>query len=178
VDWAIAQCKLGYAARVTYFKHFAERLLIANGTPHRLEKRWYYRFLKWNTEIRILKSTFIDYKRANGASTENINIFFDRLDDPVLAAIPPEHFYNADEFGLLQGVGDNSLRIGEVYQKQVRVKDAHNLQWITIIECTFAIGGTCPSLVIFSGKHVQQQWFPNENDIRWNIWYFTTSFSG
>jgi hypothetical protein len=115
VDWAIAKCKLGYAARVTYFKHFAKRLLIANGTPHRLGKRWYYRFLKRNTEVRTLKSTLIDYKRANGASTENINIFFDRLDDPVLAAIPPEHFYNADEFGLFQGVEDNSLRIGEVY---------------------------------------------------------------
>jgi hypothetical protein len=81
MDWAIAQCKLGYAARVTCFKHFAERLLIANGTPHRLGKRWYYRFLKRNIEIRTLKRTFIDYKRANGASTENINIFFDRLDN-------------------------------------------------------------------------------------------------
>jgi hypothetical protein len=84
--------------------------------------------LKRNTEVRILKSIFIDYKRANGALTENINIFFNRLDNPVLAAIPPEHFYNANEFGLFQGVGDNSLRIGEVYQKQVRIKDAHNLQ--------------------------------------------------
>jgi hypothetical protein len=84
--------------------------------------------LKRNTEVRTLKSIFIDYKRANGASTENINIFFDRLDDPVLAAIPPEHFYNADKFGLFQGVEDNSLRIEEAYQKQVKVKNAHNLQ--------------------------------------------------
>jgi hypothetical protein len=112
--------------------------------------------LKRNTEVRTLKSTLIDYKRENGASTENINIFFDRLDDPVLAAILPEHFYNADEFGFFQGVGDNSLRIGEAYRKQIRVKDAHNLQWITIIECTSATEGTCLSLVIFSGKHVQQ----------------------
>jgi hypothetical protein len=134
--------------------------------------------LKRNTKVRTLKSIFIDYKRANNASTENINIFFDRLDDPVLAAIPPEHFYNANEFGFFQKVGDNSLRIEKAYQKQIKVKNAHNLQWITIIECTFAIGGTCPSLVIFSGKHVQQQWFPNENNILWNTWYFTTFFSG
>jgi hypothetical protein len=65
--------------------------------------------LKRNTEVRILKSTLIDYKRANNASTENINISFNRLDDPVLAAIPPEHFYNADEVGLFQGVENNSL---------------------------------------------------------------------
>jgi hypothetical protein len=83
--------------------------------------------LKLNTEVRTLKSTLIDYKRANGASTENINNVFDRLDDPVLAAIPPEHFYNADEFGLFQKMGNNSLRIKEAYRKQVRIKDAHNL---------------------------------------------------
>jgi hypothetical protein len=71
--------------------------------------------LKRNTEVRILKSTFIDYKRANNASTENMNIFFDRLNNPILAAIPSEHFYNADKFGLFQEMGDNSLRIGEVY---------------------------------------------------------------
>jgi hypothetical protein len=41
--------------------------------------------LKPNTEVRTLKSTLIDYKRANGALTENINIFFDWLNDPVLA---------------------------------------------------------------------------------------------
>jgi hypothetical protein len=128
VNCAIAQCKLGYAARVTYFKHFAERLLIVNRTPHRLEKRWHYRFLKRNTEVRTLKSTLIDYKRANGALTENINIFFNRLDDSILAAIPPEHFYNADEFGLFQEVEDNSLRIKKAYRKQVKVKNAHNLQ--------------------------------------------------
>jgi hypothetical protein len=45
-----------------------------------------------------------------------------------LAAIPPEHFYNADEFGLFQGIEDNSLRIKEAYRKQVKVKNAHNLQ--------------------------------------------------
>jgi hypothetical protein len=84
--------------------------------------------LKRNTELRTLKSTFIDYKRANNASTENINIFFERLDDPVLAAIPPKHFYNANEFGLFQEMGDNSLRIGEAYQKQIKIKNAHDLQ--------------------------------------------------
>jgi hypothetical protein len=89
--------------------------------------------LERNTEVRILKSTLIDYKRANGASTENIDILFDRLDDPIIAAIPLEHFYNANEFGLFQGVEDNSLRIGEAYRKQIKVKNAHNLQWITII---------------------------------------------
>jgi hypothetical protein len=50
------------------------------------------------------------------------------LDDPVLAAIPPEHFYNADEFRLFQEVKNNSLRIGEAYQKQIKIKNAHNLQ--------------------------------------------------
>jgi hypothetical protein len=178
VDWAIVQSRLGYAARITYFKHFAEQLLMANGTPQSLEKQWYYRFLNRNSGVRTLKSSLIDYKRANGASAENINIFFDRLDDPALESIPKENYHNADEFGLFQGAGDNGLRVGEAYRKQVMVKDAHNLQWITIIECTSASGSSCPPLVIFFGKHVQQQWFPNGTDTRWNSWYFTTSLTG
>jgi hypothetical protein len=56
--------------------------------------------------------------------------------------------------------------VGDAYRKQIAVKDAHNLQWITIIECIFAAGTMLPPLVIFAGKYVQQQWFPNDTDNR------------
>jgi hypothetical protein len=36
----------------------------------------------------------------------------------------------------------------------------------------------CPPLVIFAGKHVQQQWFPDSRDSQWDDWYFTTSLTG
>jgi hypothetical protein len=70
------------------------------------------------------------------------------------------------------------LRVGEAYRKQTTVKNAHNLQWITIIECTRADGVVCPPLMIFAGKHVQQQWFPDSRDSRWDDWYFTTLPTG
>jgi hypothetical protein len=99
VDWAVIQERLGYASRVTYFQQFAERLLAIEGVPQYLGKCWYRRFLSRNPFVRTLRSKLLDYKRANGALVENINIFFDRLDDPALAGIPITNFYNANEFG-------------------------------------------------------------------------------
>jgi hypothetical protein len=68
--------------------------------------------------------------------------------------------------------------VGDAYRKQIAVKDAYNLQWITIIKCTSAAGTMLPSLVIFAGKYVQQQWFPDDTDNRWASWYFITSLTG
>jgi hypothetical protein len=107
--------------------------------------------------VRILRSKLLDYKRANGASIENINIFFDRLDDPAFAGIFITTFYNANEFRLFQKLKNNGLRVGKVYRKQITTKDAHNFQWIIIIECIRANKIVCPLLMIFAGKHVQQQ---------------------
>jgi hypothetical protein len=97
------------------------------------------------------------FPETNGASVENINIFFDRLDDPALAGISITNFYNADEFGLFKGLGNNGLRVGKAYRKQITVKNAHDLQWITIIKCTRADEVVYPPLMSFAGKHVQQQ---------------------
>jgi hypothetical protein len=155
VNWAIIQKRLGYAPRVTYFQQFAERFFAIEKVPQQLGKCWYRRFLSRNPFVRILRSKLLDYKRANDALIENINIFFDRLDDPALAGIPITNFYNANEFGLFQRLGDNGLRVRKAYRKQITVKDAHNLQWIIIIECIRANGAVYPPLVIFAEKHVQ-----------------------
>jgi hypothetical protein len=48
-----------------------------------------------NPSVRTLRSKLFDYKRVNGASVENINIFFDRLDDPAFAGISLTNFYDA-----------------------------------------------------------------------------------
>jgi hypothetical protein len=68
--------------------------------------------------------------------------------------------------------------VGDAYRKQIAVKDAHNLQWITIIKCTSAADTVLPPLIIFAGKYVQQQWFPDDTDDRWASWYFITSPTG
>jgi hypothetical protein len=40
------------------------------------------------------------------------------------------------------------LRVGAAYRKQIIIKDAHNLQWINIIECIRADGAIYSSLMI------------------------------
>jgi hypothetical protein len=95
VDWAIIQGRLDYALRAIYFQQFAERLLAIEKVPQQFGKCWYRRFLSRNPFVRTLRSKLLDYKRANGASVENINIFFDWLDNPAFADIPITNFYNA-----------------------------------------------------------------------------------
>jgi hypothetical protein len=48
---------------------------------------------------------------------------------------------------------------------------------VSIIECISAGGQTLPPLVIFAGKHVQQQWFPDAEE-RYADWYFGASPKG
>lgn len=177
-DWAIVQGRLGHAPRLTYFKTFAQGILNTNGARQALGRNWYARFLKRNPNVKSIRSTMIDYKRANGVTPENINIFFDRLDDPALAPIPPRFWYNADEMGVFQGHGDNGLVVGEAYRKRILVKDPTNLTWITMLECTCADGSILPPLIIFAGSSVQQQWFPDDDDDRYRNWHFTTSTNG
>ena len=67
----------------------------------------------------------IDYRRLNGATTATGNVLFDRLDLKEIRGIFPCNRYNADEFGLMEGMGDNAFVLGEVFRKFILSKDAY-----------------------------------------------------
>jgi hypothetical protein len=58
--------------------------------------------------------------------------------------------------GLMMGVGNNGIVVGEVYRKFMLSKDAGTRKWVSILECCFATGRVIPLLVIFAGKYIQQ----------------------
>ena len=120
----------------------------------------------------------IDYRRLNGATTATGNVLFDRLDLKEIRGIFPCNRYNADEFGLMEGMGNNAFVLGEAFRKFILSKDAHKRRWITIIACVSATGQSLPPLIIFSGANVQQQWFPDTEDQPYEDWYFTISSNG
>ncbi|RYP57149.1 hypothetical protein DL771_011509 [Monosporascus sp. 5C6A] len=154
-NWVIVQGHLGYAPPHSRFRLYAQRLLINNGSPERLGKGWVARFLRRYPEIRTLKGTTIDYRRLNSASPASTNVLFDRFALPEVKAIKWRHRFNADEIGVMEGMGENALVLGEALRKAIFLKDAFKREWITIIACVSADGRSLLPFVIFSGVNVQ-----------------------
>lgn len=135
------------------------------------------RFLKRYPEVRTIKGVAIDYKRLNGATPETCEALFSRLTYPEIKRIIERNRVNMDEIGVMEGMGENSLVLGEALRKTVLLKDAHKREWISIVVCVTADGRALPPLIIFSGANVQQQWF-DEKGYEYDDWYFTTSPNG
>ncbi|KAI1365901.1 hypothetical protein F5Y08DRAFT_338301 [Xylaria arbuscula] len=73
---------------------------------------------------------------------------------------PIELWYDADEMGVDQGVGDDHFIICEVATRLVLKKDIEKCEWITVLKYISADGHALPLLVVLKGKDVQHQWFP------------------
>lgn len=174
VRWVKLQTKLGYAPPHSRFRLFAMRLSQASGGPQTLGTHWVRRFLRRYPELKTLQSVRYDWRRSNAACSVNIVEFFDRLDDPLMSAIPPAHTYNADEIGMMVGIGDAPLVIGPSELKEVLINDPLNRDSVTIVECVSGDDRALFPLVIFGGKNVQQQWFNDEmfNDDDLKQWKF------
>ncbi|KAK8036740.1 hypothetical protein PG994_015237 [Apiospora phragmitis] len=138
--WAIGQARLGFAPALVKFRSMAQRMLNASGTSHQLGQRWHTRFLARNEDIKTTRSRIINYNRVNGATVANINVFFDRLDAPELANIPPERHYNTDEMGIGQGVGGDHWVVAEATSHIALKKDVEKGEWITALDPGFGCG--------------------------------------
>ncbi|KAI0531940.1 hypothetical protein GGR58DRAFT_207443 [Xylaria digitata] len=90
----------------------------AAGSDKSLSTRWHTRFLARNEAVKSVRSKAIGYTHVNGATAVNINLFLDRLEAPEIATIPPEGFFNADEMGMGQGVGDDHFVITDASLRQ------------------------------------------------------------
>jgi hypothetical protein len=73
------------------------------------------------------------------------------------------------------GIINNGIIIKNLDCKFLQLKDGRNRKYVFIIECISAGGQILPPLVIFAGKHVQQQWFPDAEKERYTDCYFEAS---
>jgi hypothetical protein len=177
VDWILTQGALGVPPTHAQIRHLVQRTLLNNGDSRPLGKHWMEGFFARNPQIRTLRGKSMDSRRVNGASTENIKAFFRLLDIPKVKAIRPCNRWNMDETGIMQGHRGNGLVVGRASRRQILVKSAGNREWVTIIESVSATGASLPPLVIFRGKHVQQQWFPSDLE-EYESWTFHSSSNG
>ncbi|KAK7928879.1 transposase [Apiospora marii] len=82
-----------------------------------------------------------------------------------------------DEHGILEGQGGNGLVVGSSELRPIQQKQPGSRRWTTILECVSALGRAIPPLVIYKGKSVQEQWFPQELG-EFKGWKFDASNKG
>ena len=178
VYWSVGQARLGYAPSLVKFRSVANNMLSSSGVLKKVSNMWHHGFLQRNLSVKTARSHVMSYLRVNSATAKNIGLFFNRLDAPEVSVISLDRWYNADEMGVGQGVGDNHWVICEVLTRLALKKDIEKGQWITVMECISADGQALPPLLIFKGKDVQQQWFPRRNLGLWDDWWFKASPKG
>ena len=82
-----------------------------------------------------------------------------------------------DETGIMEGMRAAQKVLMPSSMKKVWVKQQKRNTWTTIIECVSAEGNYLPPVVIWQGKSVQQQWFPDDL-IQFDKWKFSASTNG
>jgi 4-hydroxybenzoate polyprenyltransferase len=82
-----------------------------------------------------------------------------------------------DEAGIMEGLGENGLVVGSSEKRSIQKKTPGSRVWTSLIECVSATGRALPPLVIFKGKSVQQQWFPQDLS-HFKDWQFTATKNG
>ncbi len=63
----------------------------------------------------------------------------------------------------MQSIGTNGLILGIIEKQKTFKKDPGQREWTTIIEYISANSRHLQPLIIFRGKNIQQQWFPDKN---------------
>ena len=125
-------------------------------------KCWIENFLQRNPEVKSLKAVPLDQIRKNGASESNIKLFFDMMAHPKISCILPQFRYNMDETGLMEGTAYSGKVLTGWEKKTECLSTPACRTWTTIVECINATGQCIDPLVIFKGKSVQRQWFPDD----------------
>jgi 4-hydroxybenzoate polyprenyltransferase len=134
-------------------------------------------FLRRNPILKTKRQFHIDSARVNGATTEIIRKWFQKLALPHIKTIKPENRWNMDEAGIMEGMGDNGLVVGSAHKRFIQKKQPGSRAWTSFIECISALGRALHPLVIFKGKSVQQQWFKTTLK-EFKGWEFTATENG
>jgi hypothetical protein len=91
---------MGHPPRLSYFKVFAQKILYNDGIARKLGKGWYSRFINRHPEVKSLRAQLVDYRRVSAAPSDNINIFFDRLELPEIRKSPISIYGMLTKLGL------------------------------------------------------------------------------
>ena len=175
--WVLTQEALGVPLTHAQIKEFAQRLLVLKGDDKPLGKRWIQAFLKRNPIIKTKRFKSIDSQRVNGATGLIIKLWFQWLSLPQILVIKPKNRYNMDEAGIMEGFGVNGLVVRSSGKRSIQKIHPGSRAWTSILKCISATEIVLKPLIIFKGKTVQQQWFPQDLTL-FQGWQFTATKNG
>ena len=127
--WIRIQGILGCPPTHATIRFIASRVLANDGDPRPLGRNWMEGFLRRNPSVRTMKGKSIESARLSNANAETIQDFLKRLKEPTIAAIPPQHRYNMDESGIMEGLGINGLVVGASELRQAYIKESKRGCW-------------------------------------------------
>ena len=177
VTWATVQAKLGLPPTYLQVRQAAQRILRAAGSEKKLGKNWITEFIRRNHSIKAVKGMHIKKARIEAITPDKIKEFFEILSQDPIIGVRPANRYNMDETGIMEGMRTAQKVIAPSSTKKVWIKQQKRNTWTTIIECVSAEGNYLPPVVIWQGKSVQQQWFPDDL-IQYENWKFAASENG
>lgn len=99
----------------------------------------------------------MDQLRVNGAATAKIKQWLQYLNVSLVQTLEPENIHNMDEFGIIEGMGENGLVVRSRNTQGIQRKQPGSRNWTSGIQSISASGKSTNPLVIFNGKKVQQQ---------------------
>ena len=67
-----------------------------------------------------------------------------------------------DESSIMEGLGINDLVVGSFKRRSIQKKQPGSKAWTSFLEYVSVTRVALTPLVIFKGKLVQQQWFPQD----------------
>jgi len=144
-QWASHRAEMGMPFSVRDLR--AEAAVIAGREPG---KRWHKKFFEQFPELRPLKATKLDPKRAKNFNETVIQDYFDQMEHlhaRFPGGIPPQHIWNMDEKGIQMGGGRKNSGKKYLFLKHKKHKyiiRSDNLELVTIIECVSATGEVVP----------------------------------
>ncbi|KAK5989583.1 MFS-type transporter clz9-like protein [Cladobotryum mycophilum] len=163
IQWIKSEEACGRAPNRRRIRSFAQLILTQGGSDQHLGQHWVDRFFERNEEVKMKVSRGIEASRTIHTTEGVIRSFWDRLDDEIKAkSVSMNRIYNLDETGLAEGETRSGKVAGTSLTTAATVTESDSREWVTIIECVSAAGDRVKPYVIYTGKTVQQQWFPDE----------------
>ena len=178
-DWITRLTITGYAPRHSTVREMAHELRLR----HRpqideitnlpiyyppIGQQWVQRFLGRHSELKSTIGTMIDAARVTDSTHEMLSEWFDTLRQVIQDYnITSENMYNMDESGFAIGTIEATQVIINTNIRQQFQAHPGRQEWVTCVECICANGTAIPSLVIFRGENLVNQWIPASVSSTW-----------
>jgi 4-hydroxybenzoate polyprenyltransferase len=163
-DWIIDWIHNSESAGRTPYRweivQFAQCILKAQGRSQKIGGHWVNRFIYRHPSIKTKPQIALEAARAAMDLPERIKRVFEHY-----AAVRQKHklsacyIANMDEHGLQEGESLHGKVVGSSLTKRGPRQHSDATTWVTILETILADGRYLTPAVIFTGEHLQGQWF-------------------